>query len=169
MEHKRKLVWLCLGGLIFCPLYLFAQEPVKDVSKMLFDGKTFTLPFEKPVLQKHQIADSLLVGMPIDAYIEPLNLRISEYKLGLPSNPSQTMKRVLLIHMVNYKGDEKQNILMLRAQNNVAQMLNMSGAKQIKKIGFNLDPVDYIRRRKDIKSAERARSIIYNLNRLDSK
>lgn len=169
MGRKTVLACLYFVGLVMSPLPLFAQEPVKEVPKLLFDGKTFTLPFEKQTMQKRQIADSLLVGMPIEAYIEPLNLKISEYKFSLPGNPSQTMKRALLIHMANYKGDEKQNILMLRARNNVAQMLNVSGAKQVKNLGFNLDPVDYIRRRRDIKSAERARSIIQNLNRLDTK
>lgn len=169
MRHKTVLVRLYLVGLVSYPFCLFAQEPAKEMPKLLFDGKTFTLPLEKKMLQKLPIADSLLVGMPIEAYIEPLNLKISEYKLGLPGNPSQTMKRALLIHMVNYKGDEKQNMLMLRARENVAQMLNLSGAKQIKKLGFNLDPVDYIRRRKDIKSAERAQSIIRDLNKLDPK
>ena len=58
---------------------------------------------------------------------------------------------------------------MLRARNNVAQMLNLSGAKRAKSVGFSLDPVYYIRHRKEIKSAERARLIIQNLNKLDSK
>ena len=160
------------GGIIleiFVPSYMSAQEPPVETPKLLFDGKTFTLPLESPVLQKRQIADTLLVGMPIEAYIEPLNLKLSEYKFALPNNPSQTIKRALLIHMANYKGDEEQNALMLRARNNVAQMLNLSGAKRTKSVGFSLDPVYYIRHRKEIKSAERARLIIRDLNKLDSK
>lgn len=169
MTRKAVLVWSYFVGLILYPSYMFAQEPPVETPKLLFDGKTFTLPLESPVLQKRQIADTLLVGMPIEAYIEPLNLKLSEYKFALPNNPSQTIKRALLIHMANYKGDEEQNALMLRARNNVAQMLNLSGAKQAKSVGFSLDPVYYIWHRKEIKSAERARLIIQNLNKLDSK
>ena len=128
MTRKAVLVWSYFVGLVLYPSYMFAQEPPVETPKLLFDGKTFTLPFEKPVSQKRQIADTLLVGMPIEAYIEPLNLKLSEYKFALPNNPSQTIKRALLIHMANYKGDEEQNALMLRARNNVAQMLNLSGA-----------------------------------------
>ena len=126
MIRKAVLVWSYFVGLILYPSYLSAQEPPVETPKLLFDGKTFTLPLESPVLQKRQIADTLLVGMPIEAYIEPLNLKLSEYKFALPNNPSQTIKRALLIHMANYKGDEEQNALMLRARNNVAQMLNLS-------------------------------------------
>lgn len=169
MTRKAVLVWSYFVGLILYPSYMFAQEPPVETPKLLFDGKTFTLPLESPVLQKRQIADTLLVGMPIEAYIEPLNLKLPEYKFALPNNPSQTIKRALLIHMANYKGDEEQNALMLRARNNVAQMLNLSGAKRAKSVGFSLDPVYYIRHRKEIKSAERARLIIQNLNKLDSK
>ena len=43
--------------------------------------------------KKRQIADALFVGMPIEAYIEPLNLKLSEYKFALPNNPSQTIKQ----------------------------------------------------------------------------
>ena len=138
MIRKAVLVWSYFVGLILYPSYLSAQEPPVETPKLLFDGKTFTLPLESPVLQKRQIADTLLVGMPIEAYIEPLNLKLSEYKFALPNNPSQTIKRALLIHMANYKGDEEQNALMLRARNNVAQMLNLSGAKRTKSVGFSL-------------------------------
>ena len=165
MTRKAVLVWSYFVGLILYPSYMFAHEPPVETPKLLFDGKTFTLPLESPVLQKRQIADTLLVGMPIEAYIEPLNLKLSEYN----NNPSQTIKRALLIHMANYKGDEEQNALMLRARNNVAQMLNLSGAKRAKSVGFSLDPVYYIRHRKEIKSAERTRLIIQDLNKLDSK
>ena len=165
MTRKAVLVWSYFVGLILYPSYMFAHEPPVETPKLLFDGKTFTLPLESPVLQKRQIADTLLVGMPIEAYIEPLNLKLSEYN----NNPSQTIKRALLILMANYKGDEEQNALMLRARNNVAQMLNLSGAKRAKSVGFSLDPVYYIRHRKEIKSAERARLIIQDLNKLDSK
>lgn len=158
-------------GLLLYPLCLFAQETIKEIPKLSFDGKTFTIPSEEMVLQKRQLSDTSFVGLPIEVYIQPLNLKFTEsqYKFVLPKNPSQTIKRALLIHLVNYKGDEKQNMMMLRARNNVAQMLNMSGARQTKSIGYNLDPVDYFRRRKEIKNAERARSIIRDLNKLDFK
>ena len=87
MIRKAVLVWSYFVGLILYPSYLSAQEPPVETPKLLFDGKTFTLPLESPVLQKRQIADTLLVGMPIEAYIEPLNLKLSEYKFALPNTP----------------------------------------------------------------------------------
>lgn len=169
MRQKTYLVRLYFTGMFLFPLCLFAQETDREIPRLFFDGKTFTIPSEKTILQKGNIPDTLLGEMPIEMYIQPLNLKISEYKFALPKNPSQTIKRALLIHLVNLEEDGQQNMLMSKAKNNVAQMLNLSGTKQIKSIGFNLDPVDYIRRRKEIKNAEKAQSIIRELNKLDAK
>lgn len=130
-------------------------------------------PYVSPDNVINQKTDSLK-EMSIDAFIQPFDVKKyldNKSRLFLPPNPSEHIKRALILYMANdYCISPHDRKMIENAAVNVRKMFERSGIKKIKTApGFNFDLADYVRRKKQMKNYEKSLQITGELSKLPMK